>query len=194
MLNLEVDVISSDMKSNDELRRTERIENWLRKKVQDGTVRTTLVSFGFSLFWVYGMLTIVAFVSSFFPISFLAGFAESLVGILVQHWILIALNNLLIFSLYLFVPFNLSIPFSGLMIGSTSGTRGIQGVRVVEVLLSVYRLPFAVLELGAYVLAITFSFYYWRRRGKGVENVTRRRLVVVALGTAMLFAAAILEI
>lgn len=145
----------------------------------------------FSLLWVYGVFGCLLIVSSCFHIDFLANLVIArltLFGISVP---MIVLNNMMTFMIGLRSRFNPIMPISGIAGGLLLGARDINGVAAMKAFAWLITQPFAFFELGAYVLASCVSFYEWQYEEK---FSSRKMLIVVIIGIAMLIVAAFMEL
>jgi len=164
-----------------------------------------VASVGFAVFWVYGMLTLTAVFGSTVSLDVansFVGFAKGYSSLFVANQnftaFFIILNNMLVFTLLLYVPYNISVAFTGFIIGCVLKVKGLVGAAVLPVLGSLYVQPFAIFELGAYVVAITVAIYS-RLHDRGCyeeEDEFRwstKYLLAVMVGFLMLMIAGQLE-
>lgn len=156
-----------------------------------------LLSFIFGFFWVYGMLTLTSLISStIMPTSFSTSATDFVKGYsnlaMILGPISIALMNSLVFILLLYYPFNISVSVTGILFGCVFASNNLRGFPILPTLLRLYIEPFAILELGAFVISSSYSFYIWRKK-RSKENFKDYRHRFIIVGVVLLTLAAILE-
>jgi len=165
-----------------------------------------VVCVAFGIFWVYGMITLMALFSlNCAPIELaapLSGYVNAYTSVITFKpqlvGMLIILNNMLVLMVCLHWTFCPNIPVTGFLIGCLIKVKGGETASLLLVLSRLYSQPFAVLELGAYVLVISFSLYKRLcRRGTYDETYEDDESflssIVPMIGMCMLMVAGMLE-
>jgi len=160
----------------------------------------------FALFWVYGLITVMAIASlNLMPTEWaapFAGYTRFYISVISFDprfvAMLIVLNNLFVFSLCIWWTFAPNVPVTGFLIGCLLKVKGASTASLMFTLLYLYSQPFAILELGAYVLAISFSLFKRLHMTTSSDDPHDDEwhdwtLVVFAVGTIMLVVAGFLE-
>lgn len=154
-------------------------------------VKVRLPSLAWGVVWIYGSLILMALavslvvpegVAAWVVGFFASGFGEAIVN---MGWWGITLNNSLVLMLYLVTPYNLSLPFTGFVVGCIFGMNNIKGANLLPIIIPQLLEPFAILELGAYVLAASLS-YHRLKQGK----ISGKAFLVVALASFLMLTVA----
>ena len=172
----------------------ERIER--RVKVLDR--KKILISISFGVFWIWAVFILTSILGSYAPDIVavpITNFLSSMLGD--AMWWFIVINNSLVFGIFLLFPLNISVLVTGVCAGCIIRIRGgLVGLDILPIITDLLVKPFALLEFGAFALAVSVGFYNTiLQKQRYLSAYSRKqKIIFISSGICMLIVAAILEV